>query len=152
MRNITRYSFILLLTIASCTKKTDDNGSHLGATSQDSLALIPIDFDMKFVSINANDQVALLFKRESRDTFKYRIELLRKWKGLPLDHGIVHLQKVEADTIYAFAGGNSDCEVLIKIYKNNGKFGHGSFARLERNCKVDSMDIARDEFPKLWSK
>jgi hypothetical protein len=120
---------------------------------QDSLALFPLGSWMKFVNINANDQIALLFKRNTLNTFQYRIELLRKWKGLPHDLGVLHLQKIEADSIYIFSGGNSDCEVRLKIYNDKGKFQIGkAYVKLERNCKNDALDIAVDEFRKLFYK
>jgi hypothetical protein len=64
-----------------------------------------------------HDQIALLCKRETKDTFKYKIELLRKWKGLPLDQGTVQIQKIDSDSTYFFKGGNSNCDILVKIYR-----------------------------------
>jgi len=146
-----RYLLFLLLIIGACNKKTDDK--KLIETSQDSLAMFPLGTWMKFVNINANDQIALVFKRDTLTTFTYRIELLRKWKGLPLDHGVLQLQKIEADSIYIFAGGNSDCEVVIKVYNDKTKFEIGqAYVKLERNCKNNSLDIAEDEFKKLLHK
>ncbi len=144
-----RYFFILMLAIGSCVKKADDTGGN--ETTQDSLALFPQGSWIKFVGTNMNDQIALLFKRDTTNTFKYRIELLRKWKGLPLDYGVLKLEKIEADSIYVFQGGNSHCEVVIKIYDTKGKFGR-DYAKLERNCKDDSLDITIDEFQRLLYK
>jgi len=78
-----RHFFILVLVIWSCGKKTDDKA--INETRQDSLAIFPQDYWLTFVATNANDQIALLFKKDTTNTFKYRIELIRKWKGLPLD-------------------------------------------------------------------
>ena len=151
MKTPVRYLLILILIIGACNKKIDDNA--ISKTSQDSLAMFPLDSWIKFVSVNANDQVALLFKRDTSNTFEYRIELLRKWKALPLDYGLLQLQKIGADSIYVFAGGNSDCRVMITLYNVKGKFEIGQeYVRLERNCKDDSLDIAVDEFQKLRHK
>ncbi|MEO7992067.1 MAG: hypothetical protein ABI663_21120 [Chryseolinea sp.] len=83
--------FILVLIIGSCGKKVDD--TEMNETGQDSLAMFPQNSWMTFVGINTNDQIALLFKRDTTNTFKYRIELLRKWKGLPHDYGVLQLEK-----------------------------------------------------------
>jgi hypothetical protein len=146
-----RYFFILVLIMVACNKRADNQG--MIETSQDSLVMFPLGFSMTFVNTNANDQIALLFERDTLNTFKYRIELLRKWKSLPLDHGVLKLQKIEADSIYIFSGGNSDCEVMLKIYNNKDNFEIGqAYVKMERDCKNDSLDISVDEFQKLWYK
>jgi hypothetical protein len=110
-----RYFFVLVFIICSCDKKTADDGANFEEVRQDSLAAFPLDSQMEFIATNSNDQIALLFRRETIDTFKYRIELLRKWKGLPLDHGTVRIQKINSDSTYFFKGGNKDCDVLSKF-------------------------------------
>jgi hypothetical protein len=148
-----RYFFVVVVFIScSCDKKTADNGANFKEVRQDSLAAFPLDSQMEFIGTNSNDQIVLLFRREMSDTFKYRIELLRKWKGMPFDHGKVRMKKITSDSTYFFEGVNSDCNILIKIYKKNGKFSSDTFASLERRCKHDSMNIAAEEFPEMWNK
>lgn len=146
-----RYFFVIVFIICSCDKKTSDNGAFK-EVRQDSLAAFPLNSQMEFIGTNSNDQIALLFRRETSDAFKYRIELVRKWKGMPFDHGTVRIKKIASDSTYFFEGGNSDCDILIKIYKKNGKFSSDTFANLERKCKRDSMNITTDEFPEMWNK
>lgn len=148
-----RYLFLLMSIFCACDRRTDNKHPKLTETKRDSLAVFPLEYQMEFIATNSNDQIALLFKRETIDTFRYRIELLRKRKGLPLDNGIVQIQKIYSDSIYVFRGGNSDCDVVIKINKKKdlAVIAHFS-ANLERTCKQVSLNIEESEFPNMWCK
>lgn len=154
----TKYSFLLAVVIFSCDRRTHSetteyNQTSLTTNTLDSLAIFPLNYQMEFIATNSNDQIVLLFQRETIDTFHYKIELLRKWKGLPLDHGTVQIQKINSENVYFFKGGNKDCDVIIKIHTKKGLQKTDELsANLERRCRQTSLNIGISEFPAMWKK
>jgi hypothetical protein len=147
---------MLLLIISSCEKKTDDRSldikrvDSVNANGVDSLAIFHENDWMTFLATNGKDQIALLLMRDTMNIFKYRIELLRKWKGLPHDYGELRLKKVESDGAYVFEGGNYDCAVVLRMYGAE-RVGR-DYIKIERDCKNNSLDINANEFKRLIYK
>jgi hypothetical protein len=147
---------MFVLVISSCGKKTDDRSLNpmsidsVNVNGVDSLAVFHENDWMTFLGTNEKDQIAFLLTRDTTGTFKYRIELLRKWKGLPHDYGVLQLKRIETNGTYVFEGGNSDCAVVLRMYGAE-RVGH-DYVKIERDCENDSLDITVDEFKRLTYK
>jgi hypothetical protein len=148
--------FMLVLIIGSCGKHLDDKSLPVtsidpaNAKKVDSLARFRANDPMTFVGINEKDQIAFLLTKDTTDIFTYRIELLRKWKGLPHDYGELHLKQIESDSTYVFEGGNAECKVVIRVY--GAKHVGRDYLELQRDCENDSLDITVNEFKRLTYK
>lgn len=147
---------LFVLVISSCARKTDDKFSSLNSIDStkvngvDFLAMFPANDWKTFVGTNGKDQMAILLRRDTMNVFNYRIELLRKWKGLPLDYGELEFKRIESDSAYVFEGGNSDCVVVIRLY--GAKRVGQDYMQIERDCENDSLDITVNEFKRLTYK
>lgn len=104
--------------------------------------------DYEFLSGLGTDRIIMMLNRTNENEFKYRIELLRNYYGLPLDYGTVTLTQIESDSSLRFEGGNEQCKVNLRMFQSKNSKG-GKLIEIERTCTDTTKNIARSDFEPL---
>jgi hypothetical protein len=139
-----KYSAILIFLVACSQSTSREKESDLFAT-------FSLNQEYEYLSGLGPDRIIMKLTRTEKDKFSYRIELMRNYFGLPLDHGTVTLKGIEQDTLFNLEGGNEECQLKLKMYQSSVASG-GQRIIIERSCKDTTWNIAGSDFSPLWKR
>jgi hypothetical protein len=106
---------------------------------------------MEFLGSSQNRQIFIRLHEEDSQRFNYKLEILKNWRFVSIDTGVVHIEAVASDTIFILKGGSLSCDFAMNVHMPRD-VGSYETATIERKCRDHSMNIKLEDFQWLWNK
>lgn len=135
---------LLLVFISACSAGGSEKRS-------DPLAMFELNKKYEYLSGMGANRIIMILTKTNDHQFKYQIELLRNYYGLPLDYGTVTIKQVDPDSTINLEGGNEECQVKLRMYQSTEPSG-GKRIIIERICSDTIKNISATDFQPLWRK
>jgi len=135
---------VLLVFVCACSAGGSEKRSE-------PLAMFKLNKEYEYLSGLGADRIIMKLTKTDDHQFKYRIELMKNYNGLPLDYGTVTIKQVDQDSTINLEGGNDECQVKLRMYQSTEPSG-GKRIIIERTCSDTIKNISARDFQPLWRR